>query len=196
MLKLVSVQESPVLAQRGRCWGNPAGLKLTLWLISQPINYCILILNEQQHWGSGSLCFEIRDAVKAGCNATGQAGEGQARGTGSSCPFGRPGLPMVPSCQTQAPVASTVWALGMVQDLQDMEMCCETLALNPSRHQKAHAGIVSPALSKTVCLWMRHGKCHPGLQTDCLLVWKLLVSTLRTGLFLGMCLFSCILEER
>lgn len=33
---------------------------------------------------------------------------------------------MVPSCQTQELVASTVWTLGMGQDLQDKEMCCET----------------------------------------------------------------------
>lgn len=68
-----------------------------------------------------SLCFER--CCKGTLQSPRAAGQGQEM---LRMPLGSPGLLMVPSWQTQVPVASTVWMLGMVQDLQDMEMCSET----------------------------------------------------------------------
>lgn len=73
-----------------------------------------------------------------------------------------------------------------------MKCAVRPLALNPLRHQKAHAGIVFPALRKMlfVCgAWEMPSRLTNRLPAYMEAHWRL------SGLFLVRCLFSCILKN-
>lgn len=76
--------------------------------------------------GSQPVCFEIRDAAKAlQCPRAGSRGAGRRRR--SSCPFGRPGLLVVPSWQTWDTVCHWEWC----RTCRVWKGAVRPLALNP-----------------------------------------------------------------
>lgn len=101
------------------------------------------------------------------CNAAGQAGEEQARGGRSNCPFWRAGLangvqlPDVGVCSKHCVNAGN----GVVY--AEYVICCETICAETTESPKGMCGnYISCFKQDTVCLLMGHMKWHPGLQTD------------------------------